>query len=328
MKIIKDTFQPSKTYNFNNIYDSEDIVFFDIETSGFTARSSNVYLIGCAYQKEGSYNYIQWFAETPNEEKEILISFFSFIKDYKVIIHFNGSMFDMPYVMDKCKRHALLYSFDSFESIDLLKEIRPYKTILNLPNCKQKTVEMLIGLNRDDIFTGGQLIPVYEDYQYTRDERALKALTLHNAEDIMGMVDIASTLIYSDIFKKNMYSISNLNYTPSEFIATATLNNIAPANVTYNITDFTVLIRKNKLKIIVKGTDNIFKNYYTNYKDYYFLIYEDSVIHKSLATYVDKNCKKKATKDTCYSKFAIDQDFIDNSDAVSSYIKKILNYIL
>ena len=44
------------------------------------------------------------------------------------------------------------------------------------------------------------------------------------------------------------------------------------------------------------------KYFYPNYKDYYYLIYEDQAIHKSVGEFVDKGARVKATKETCYTK--------------------------
>ena len=44
------------------------------------------------------------------------------------------------------------------------------------------------------------------------------------------------------------------------------------------------------------------KYFYSNYKDYYYLPSEDMAIHKTLATYVDKNYREKAKPENCYTK--------------------------
>ena len=44
------------------------------------------------------------------------------------------------------------------------------------------------------------------------------------------------------------------------------------------------------------------KFFFDNYRDYYYLPAEDMAIHKSVATYVDKDFRKKATADNCYTK--------------------------
>ena len=44
------------------------------------------------------------------------------------------------------------------------------------------------------------------------------------------------------------------------------------------------------------------KYFYSNYKDYYYLPDDDMAIHKSVAAYVDKNYKMKATAQNCYTR--------------------------
>ena len=44
------------------------------------------------------------------------------------------------------------------------------------------------------------------------------------------------------------------------------------------------------------------KYFYSNYKDYYYLPQEDVAIHKSLAEFVDKAHREKATAANCYTK--------------------------
>ena len=42
---------------------TEDAIFFDIETTGFSPAHSNLYLIGCATRKGGLLCIDQFFAE-------------------------------------------------------------------------------------------------------------------------------------------------------------------------------------------------------------------------------------------------------------------------
>ena len=67
-------------------YKKKDVLFFDIETTGLSASSSYLYLIGCIYYKENSWHLKQWFSDSIDEEKEIITLFFEFLKDYKVSI--------------------------------------------------------------------------------------------------------------------------------------------------------------------------------------------------------------------------------------------------
>ena len=45
----------------------------------------------------------------------------------------------------------------------------------------------------------------------------------------------------------------------------------------------------------------VLKHFYENYKDYYYLIYEDTAVHKSIGEFVEKSARRKATAKTCYT---------------------------
>ena len=44
------------------------------------------------------------------------------------------------------------------------------------------------------------------------------------------------------------------------------------------------------------------RHFFPDYKDYYYLIFEDTAIHKSVGEYVDKSARRQATASTCYTK--------------------------
>ena len=44
------------------------------------------------------------------------------------------------------------------------------------------------------------------------------------------------------------------------------------------------------------------KYFYPNYKDYYYLPYEDQAVHKSVGEFVDKHARKQATAKNCYTR--------------------------
>ena len=94
---------------------NKKILYFDIETTGLSAQSSYVYLIGCAYEKEQGYELTQWLCTDPSEEKELLRLFFEKASDYEVVLHYNGTGFDLPFLEKKAKRHCLSYPLSALE---------------------------------------------------------------------------------------------------------------------------------------------------------------------------------------------------------------------
>jgi uncharacterized protein YprB with RNaseH-like and TPR domain len=209
-------------YTFDKEYPLDKIAFFDIETTGYAAESTYLYLIGCAYYKASSFHLIQWFSEGINEETQIITSFFEFLKDFKVLIHYNGTGFDLPYLQKKISQLKLDYSFDQLTSIDLYKRIYPYKKIFKLGNFKLKTLESFLIIHRQDVFDGGDLIQVYSSYLGKKHYESLRKrrnpefespipseadillsqLLLHNEDDIRGLLLICPILNYADLFEK------------------------------------------------------------------------------------------------------------------------------
>ena len=85
------------TYGLEQIGALEKLLFFDIETTGFSGNTSQLYLIGCVFFRDGSWHMIQYFADSPQSEREILCEFFEFLEQFEILVHFNGETFDMPY---------------------------------------------------------------------------------------------------------------------------------------------------------------------------------------------------------------------------------------
>ena len=203
MKIIDEIIQNTEEkYPLERICSKkEDILFIDIETTGLSPKTSSLYLIGCAYFKEDSWHLRQFFADEKNEEFDLLKVFLGFAKDYKVLVHFNGNRFDLPFIKFKCDKVNMIDPLDDMESLDIYKRISPYKNILGIPDCKQKTVELFLGIDRTDLYSGGELIEVYRRYLTEHNDRLYDLLLLHNADDVRGMFGLLPSLYYYDLFK-------------------------------------------------------------------------------------------------------------------------------
>ena len=69
MKIIDQTLKDFQIeYPLETIAPLEEFLFVDIETTGFTARSSSLYLIGTAFYRGGSWCIRQWFGECAEDQ--------------------------------------------------------------------------------------------------------------------------------------------------------------------------------------------------------------------------------------------------------------------
>ena len=297
-------------YPLERLGEKEDILFLDIETTGFTAHSSSLYLIGCVYYRRDSFHLIQWFAEQPSEERAVLEAFFTFSASYRHLVHFNGNHFDIPYIEQKCMQYDLPFRFDHFEGTDLYVRISPLKNFLKLPNCKQKTIEVYLGVVREDTLSGGDLISVYHDYVQTPTAEAYDALLLHNAEDIQGLVRILPILSYVMLYQEGVRVLKvNANYYRdfqndgrAELVMKLSLPAPLPISVSNyaNGCFFSALEDNASLKVPL--IDKELKYFYPNYRDYYYLPAEDTALHKSVSSFVDPDHRVAATAATCYTR--------------------------
>ena len=297
-------------YPLDRIAPLNNILFVDIETTGFSAKSSSLYEIGCIYFDDNKPQLIQFFAENASEEKEILSSFFALCADKTTLIHFNGNTFDIPYMKTKAKQYHLDAPFDQMEGIDIYKRIMPYKDILGLENCKQKTVEAFLGIERKDQYHGGQLIEIYKEYCQNPSTEPEELLILHNEDDMKGMLQLLPILTYSDLFmapfrvvKVQANHFTNEDQSDGDEILMKLRFQAAfpkPISMHKAGCHFSAQDKEGFLKVpLYKGE---LKYFYANYKDYYYLPEEDVALHKSVASFVDKEHRTQATAATCYTR--------------------------
>ena len=186
------------------------VCMFDIETTGLSPFKSFTYIIGVNVFEEGTWKIIQLFNDDGRSEPEMIRAFQAMIKDYDVLIEFNGDTFDIPYIQKRMsfieeKFHIRLTdNFSSIQNFDLMKLVRPCKFSLGLPNIKQKTIEKYLGIDRVDMYNGGQLIDVYLGYLAMKDERSRSLVLRHNRDDMEGMIYLSSILALDMLKPENL----------------------------------------------------------------------------------------------------------------------------
>ncbi|MFA9379167.1 MAG: ribonuclease H-like domain-containing protein [Lachnotalea sp.] len=340
-----------------------DVLIFDIETTGFSPKNTFCYLIGCVYFQNSDFKLIQWFADSTLDEKDVLQSFFNFLKNYKAVLHYNGNGFDIPYLKQKALQYNMQSFFENIESIDLYKLLSPYKNFFKLENLKQKTVEIFLGIEREDKFNGGELISVYNDYTKNPCEESKRLLLTHNKDDICGLFSLLSILSYHALFS-GLFTVSNFDVKPYidlyqqqqfEFYIDLKLRISLPKHISYGCKDYYFSGHGNIGKLKIKICSEELKFFYSNYNDYYYLPYEDIAIHKSVSSYVNKNFRNKAKASNCYIKksghflpqeqvivspcfrknyndkttyFEITDEVINDKVLIKKYILHILNVLL
>ncbi|MFR4350833.1 MAG: ribonuclease H-like domain-containing protein [Roseburia sp.] len=339
---------------------TEDAIFFDIETTGFSPARTSLYLIGCATRRGDLLCLNQFFAETKAEEETVMRAFFAFLERYSTILSFHGIGFDIPYLKGKCAAYHIQDPFSAHVCLDLYKEISRLKFLLKLPNLKQKSLEIFLGIQREDLYSGGELIAVYEEYLRHPSDKAISLLRVHNYEDVLYMPKLLPILAYRELFRGEftVRAIDANEYTSldgldgnKELLFTLSHTFPTPQKLSTGDDLFYLSVNTDTTRLRVKLLDGELKFFFANPNDYYYLPEEDIAVHKSIAVGVDKEHRKKATAASCYTKkhaiflpqysecmtpvyrqnrkdrisyFALTDSFISSPDAQHRYISHVL----
>lgn len=190
----------------NNRLTNNNFAFFDIETTGFSRNKSKVILIGLLYPTTKGVKIIQLFANDLKEEKELLYEFINQIKNFDTLISFNGDTFDIPFLNDRFIHNSIDYKISKDLNLDILKDVRKNKDILNLDNCKLKTVEKKLNIYREDIINGKESVNLYFKYLKNKDSKIKSTILKHNYDDIYYLPKIMD--IYNLIDKESKIGTS------------------------------------------------------------------------------------------------------------------------
>lgn len=307
-EILLNNFELS--YPLDKLAPLSDILFLDIETTGFLSANSSIYLIGCAYYEYGNFKIKQWFAQTPEEEQVVLQAFLQFAENFSYLIHYNGNTFDLPFLKKKAEKYEIPFNLLEKKGLDIYRRITPYKNFLKISDCKLKTIERFLGIIRDDTYSGGELIQVYKEYVESGDYDLYHSLILHNADDMKGMLEILSILSYYDLFNQplkarkvqaNFYK--DIHGVPrKELIIDLVLGSPLPVEINFMGKGCHFKAYHHEGTLIVPIYEEELKYFYANFKDYYYLPAEDTALHKSIASFVDKEYREAATAKNCYTR--------------------------
>ncbi len=294
------------TYSIEKVEKTPELcLFFDIETTGLSWKRSHLYLLGVIFYDNERWIKKLFFCQKPSEELDVLKEFSIILDSKKYLFHFNGNTFDIPYIMHKYTFYQLEQSWEYLTSKDLYQSALPFKRLWGIEQMKQKDLEKMFGIFRDDPYTGGDLIQFYQNYVRTGDEDLLNSLILHNSEDMDGLVKLLPILYLQKIFQGNLQlCVSKLQTSVSEdYIAfDLTLKESVPTHFQADIGYYQIDFSPNACTITVPIFHGTKKYFFADYKNYFYLKYEDCAIHKSVGAYVDKEYRENAKAHNCYQK--------------------------
>lgn len=231
----------------NRYFNTSNVCFLDIETTGLNRNMNSIYLIGVLFFDENSKSWIlkQYFANNLDKEKNILEEFLSVFSSFDKIITYNGDSFDIPFIEKRLEYYDIKYDFDKNSSYDLYQVIRQNRYFLNLANLKLKTVELSLGIEREDKYSGKDCIEFYFDYINSKNYLLKDNILKHNYDDLVNMLDTIKILDVLDNKKSIIFKYQDVN---KKF----TINDLEISGDMLNING----ILNEKLKKNIKYYDN------------------------------------------------------------------------
>jgi hypothetical protein len=308
---------------------SEDAFFLCIDTTGLQADVSAITTIGTANVSGNTIFLRQYFNENGLEQKDVLEAFLSDISDKQAVITYYGNRFALPFVSEKCDELRLENPITSMNSLDYYEILHPMKNMLGLANCRQISVEKAFGMKRTQNLSGKKLVKTYQDYIKQPTNLIRDKLLLHNEDTLRILLKLSSVFSYQDLINGNFKECKFSGISDDCASFWIGLPNPLPHPFECHY-DFATLYANDKNCVIDLPLDSnqCIKHYFQNFKDYYYLQEEDRAIHKSLASYVPREYKKKATIHTCYEKIPIDHALFLKEENLRQFLKDTIARIM
>lgn len=170
--------------HFTSFYENHNFIVFDIETTGLNAKYERVILIGFMYIEDEQPVIEQYFCHHRKSEPLLLKKFSETIRQYDLLITYNGNSFDIPFLNQRFHQSGIPYQIDKHKNLDLLRFARKYQQHLNLSDCTLKSLEKSLGIHRRDTISGKESVELYAAYEKKPSLALKKKILLHNYEDI------------------------------------------------------------------------------------------------------------------------------------------------
>ena len=214
MKTITETLNLNECSSriFDMYFKDRSFAVFDIETTGLSPSKCSVILSGILLKDRDGFRLLQFFAENPQDEREIIEETLRILSGVDYIVTYNGKHFDIPFMETRARKYGI--SFDpAVYNLDLFLVIQGHSDLRNaLPNLKQKTIEIFMGLatGREDEISGGESVALYEQYMQTRAYALEKTILLHNHDDLIQLYRLLPVIRNTD-FHRAMFKLGFLS---------------------------------------------------------------------------------------------------------------------
>lgn len=169
---------------------SEQLVFYDTETTGLKGVGTYIFLNGLLTMTETDFVLKQFVLANPSHEEAFLYESKLWQKD-QTIVTYNGKSFDWPQLETRWTLHRnKLPLLPKQRQIDLMHSAkRIWKK--ELPNMKLSEIERSkLGFHRHNDVPGYLAPPIYLDAVRSGETNALMTILKHNEYDLLSLITL------------------------------------------------------------------------------------------------------------------------------------------
>ena len=175
---------------------SEIELFVDIEGS---SHHNFIWIIGCFIRIKDSVEYRSFLANSPKEEKEMIVSFYKFLSEFEddfIIYHWSSA--EPQYFKQLTEKYNLQATNlsnvlkNSFDLFTIFKE----NIILPLYSYTLKEVANWLGFQwHDPLSDGATSIVLFDKWYIEKNKKALQKAISYNSDDCRALIIIKDYLI-------------------------------------------------------------------------------------------------------------------------------------
>ena len=203
-------------------------------------------------------------------------------------------------------------------SLDLYRTLSVLRHLPGQESLKQSALEKLAGWQRTDTLTGKHMVAMFHSFDKTQDPELLRLMLLHNHDDLVGMTRLLPLAAYRILADGDFDCVRSCSLCIDETEAAPHLEAEiqlrlplpAPLSFSLSCDEFPVsgapvcdiIVKNSTARLRFPGISCELKYFFPDYKNYCYLPLEDQAIHKSVASYIDKEYRVPAKAATCYTR--------------------------
>lgn len=268
-------------------------------------------------QGAGEPRETTWLSEKESDEYDILEALGKYLPGHDTVITFNGQSYDVPFLGKKFSAYGLSDPLAGMKPRDLFREYRPLKTVLGLPSGKLVDYDEYIRMHTEpgsgssienewlpDISSG-------EDLSTADAVRTLRILGFDAVLELLhGSFDSVQAEALEDLVMFRIRTLRSM-----------------PCRISFHDGPFHLTASGRTAALSSRIEDGRIRFYHSDINNYIYLPHEGYAVYKTMAEFVDKSHRKKATRETCYTYAVPGSALLENPEQVAAYVKASLIYL-